>query len=152
MNPALATPRDHLDQHLDQHLRQMLTRCRARAIVGIGVDIEDVSSFATLPYAAHQPFYARLFTAAEVAYCLGCAAPAEHFAARFAAKEAVVKACGGLAALTPAHVEIIRQPAGAPLVRLSAEVMPPLPLEMLVSLGHTADCGYAVAVALAACG
>jgi holo-[acyl-carrier protein] synthase len=61
-------------------------------ILGIGTDIEKVARFRRLPYRTNRSFYERIFTSREIAYCLTSANPAERFAARFAAKEAFIKA------------------------------------------------------------
>lgn len=64
------------------------------AVVGIGIDVCAVARMATMlrrtPTAA-----GRLFTAGEIAYAGDGPTAAARFAARFAAKEAVVKALGG---------------------------------------------------------
>jgi holo-[acyl-carrier protein] synthase len=88
----------------------------------------------------------RLFTAAELGYCRERARPGRHLAARFAAKEAVIKALGG-PALAPAEIEIIADPA--PEVTLhgrAAELAGPR--EFSVSLTHSRDTAAAVALAL----
>ncbi len=62
------------------------------AISGIGIDIEDISRFRDLPYTANPRFYEKIFSEEEIKYCLSKAEPAQHFAVRFCAKEAFVKA------------------------------------------------------------
>lgn len=57
----------------------------------IGIDIVSVGRIARLVAARGVAFTERWFTAAEIAYCHGRINPGKHFAARFAAKEAVVK-------------------------------------------------------------
>jgi len=64
-------------------------------IVGIGVDLVDVSRMErTLRSRWAERFLARVFSAEEIAVCEAGASPAQAYAARFAAKEAVVKALG----------------------------------------------------------
>jgi holo-[acyl-carrier protein] synthase len=90
---------------------------------------------------------ARLFTEAERAYAATRARPAMHLAARFCAKEAVVKALG-LEVWNPHDVEILRGD-GAPRVRLSghAEVRAlELGATVAVSLTHTRGMAGAVAM------
>lgn len=65
--------------------------------IGIGVDLEVISRFRALPYQRNVSFYRKLFTPREIRYCLRYRDPAPHFAARFAAKEALFKALGGAA-------------------------------------------------------
>ena len=64
------------------------------AITGIGVDIEDISRFRTKPFNKHNAFYNKIFTKQEITYCLKKGDPSKHFAARFCAKEATIKALG----------------------------------------------------------
>jgi holo-[acyl-carrier protein] synthase len=84
-------------------------------IVGVGVDVIEIDRFAAS--LARQPRLAkRCFTEAEAAYCAAKAFPPQHFAARFAAKEAVGKALGrGMTRWR--EVEVVRGP-GAPTVAL----------------------------------
>lgn len=63
-------------------------------ILGIGFDLVDVARFARVA-ARHDPgFVAGLFPPAEVAWCSGRRRRDEHLAARFAAREALLKALG----------------------------------------------------------
>lgn len=64
------------------------------SITGIGSDIVKVSRIEHLIETSGQHFIERIFTPAEIAYAETKARPALHFAARFAAKEAFVKALG----------------------------------------------------------
>ena len=66
----------------------------ARGVLGIGIDIESVTRVGALLERYETRFVERVFTAAEAAYCLRRARPAQHLAARFAAKEAAMKALG----------------------------------------------------------
>lgn len=62
-------------------------------ILGIGTDIIAVSRIKKA-IEANPRFVDKLFTLAEIAYCSGKASPAQSYAVRFAAKEAVMKALG----------------------------------------------------------
>ncbi len=63
----------------------------------------------------------RIFTEAEIAYATSHRSPWEHFAARFAAKEATMKALGvGLGAFSLRDAEVERASGGAPSMRLHA--------------------------------
>ncbi|MCK5915223.1 MAG: holo-ACP synthase, partial [Deltaproteobacteria bacterium] len=64
------------------------------SIIGIGSDIVKVSRIEKLTERYDKRFLERIFTTAETSYALAKARPALHFAARFAAKEAFVKALG----------------------------------------------------------
>ena len=61
----------------------------------IGVDIVEVERIRAAVEKDGEKFLARLFSDWELEYCGGKADPAQHYAARFAAKEALVKAFGG---------------------------------------------------------
>ncbi|HLD36594.1 MAG TPA: holo-ACP synthase [Planctomycetota bacterium] len=60
-------------------------------IIGIGIDLVEVKRVKAL---LNKPNLGRIFTAQEIKYCRSKANPAESFAARFAAKEAFLKAIG----------------------------------------------------------
>ena len=64
-------------------------------IVGIGIDLVDIARVDKLLDAKGDRALRRLFTADEVAYALARALPAQHLAARLAAKEAAFKALAG---------------------------------------------------------
>jgi len=78
----------------------------------------DVARIDRLVVRHGERFTRRCFTDAEVAFCTGRARPAEHFAARFAAKEAAVKALGtGVAGgVLLRDVEVTGEPSGRPLL------------------------------------
>ena len=63
------------------------------ALAGIGVDMLEISRMERV-VRRRPSFLRRVFTDDERAYCERCARPAEHYAARFAAREAVLKALG----------------------------------------------------------
>ena len=83
------------------------------SLVGLGIDLVDVARFAAV--LARRPKLAeRLFTLGERAYAGTFANPAPSLAARFAAKEAAMKALGvGLGAFAFGDVEVQREPSGA---------------------------------------
>lgn len=84
-------------------------------IVGVGTDVVDLDRFAAA--LARRPRLAeRCFTPAEAAYCRAKGFPAQHFAARFAAKEAVGKALG-IGMTRWREVEVVRG-RGAPTIAL----------------------------------
>ncbi len=63
-------------------------------IIGLGLDATEIPRIAALIERYGERFIRRLFTDGEIAYCNRRRAPAIHFAARFAAKEAGMKALG----------------------------------------------------------
>lgn len=60
--------------------------------LGIGIDIIDVDQFKKIPYSKKPNFYKKIFIPSEIQYCLKYKNPYEHFAGKFALKEAVKKA------------------------------------------------------------
>ena len=90
-------------------------------ILGHGIDLTDTDRIAHLLDAHGERFLSRCFTADERAYGeTHVKRRAEVYAARFAAKEAVLKALGtGLAGgIQWTEVEVVRSPAGKPEVKL----------------------------------
>ncbi len=64
-------------------------------ILGVGFDLVDIARVAALLESKGERAIERLFSPGEAAYARARAEPARHFAARFAAKEAVYKALAG---------------------------------------------------------
>lgn len=59
--------------------------------LGIGIDITDVDQFKKILYSIKPNFYKKIFLPSEIKYCLKFTSPYEHFAGKFAIKEAVKK-------------------------------------------------------------
>jgi holo-[acyl-carrier protein] synthase len=117
----------------------------------IGVDVVAVERLAGL-LAQHAQAAGSLFTAREQRYCRGRRRSGEHFAARFAAKEAVLKAFGtGLSnGLRWTDIEVVKEPGGRPVIELHGAARA-LALrsglrQLEVSLSHSG--GFALAHAL----
>ena len=117
---------------------------------GLGIDIVEVKEFERLPYAEHPSFYQRCFTPDEITYCRSRPAPAQHFAARFAAKEAAVKALDGITPLAYWQVEVTRSADGAPALhfwnRERTARLTDNPFRALVSLTHSNSLAAAAVV------
>jgi holo-[acyl-carrier protein] synthase len=79
-------------------------------ILGIGLDATDIPRVERAIARYGDRFIHRIFTDAEIAYCSGKFRPAPHYAGRFAAKEATMKALGtGLArGVTWRDIEVVR--------------------------------------------
>jgi len=121
-------------------------------VIGIGVDLVDVDRMRTV--IGRTPTLAeRLFTAGERDYATTALDPAERFATRFAAKEAVMKALGvGLGAVDWHDVEVIRGDSGAPSLHLTGRAASLAEAagvsSWLLTMTHTATVAEAIAVAL----
>lgn len=120
-------------------------------MIGVGIDLVDVDRMRTV--LARTPSMAeRLFTVEERAYAAAARDPAERFAARFATKEAVMKALGvGLGAFDWHDVEVLRAAGGAPSLRVTGRAAALAQQAgvsaWFVSLSHTANSAGAVVVA-----
>ncbi len=121
-------------------------------ITGLGVDIVEIGRMAAA-LERHPRMRERLFSEEERAYCDKRNRPEVHYALRFAAKEAVLKALGtGFAGMRFTDVEVVRDAGGRPTPRLSgraAEVADELGVvELHLSLSYTHTTAVASAVAI----
>jgi holo-[acyl-carrier protein] synthase len=121
-------------------------------VIGIGVDLVSISRMREVLERWHERFLARVFTEQEIAYCRRRRDPVPHFAARFAAKEAGLKALGtGLRlGISWRELEVQRERGHAPRLVLSGRSRQ-VGLErggrrMLLALTHEGD--YALAQAM----
>jgi holo-[acyl-carrier protein] synthase len=87
-------------------------------IIGIGIDIVEPPRIAGLIERHGDRFIERTYTEGEIAYCKARKRMVEHFAARWAAKEAASKAFGtGIAAgIHWKDIEVINEPSGQPRI------------------------------------
>ena len=93
------------------------------AIVGTGVDLAEVDRIAQSLRTFGTRFQERVFTPGEIAYCERFKNRAERYAARFAAKEAGMKALGTgwRQGIRWVDLEVVRQPGGRPTLVFSGE-------------------------------
>ena len=121
--------------------------------VSMGVDIVEVARIRTIMKRS-PAFIERSFSCEERAYCDATASPEFHYATRFAAKEAVVKALGTgfTQGIRPNDIEVFLNAKGKPRVRLhraAAKVAAQLGIEELpLSLSYTHNEAVACALAL----
>src|SRR5215471_866745 len=114
-------------------------------IIGTGVDITEVPRIRQALERYKDRFLRRVFTAEEIRYCTEKANADERLAARFAAKEAGMKAIGtGMrGGITWKDVEVVRLPGQRPQLRYSgraAEIAATLGCKKThLSLSHTAE-------------
>lgn len=120
-------------------------------IVGLGVDICEISRMERA-LQRHPSMRARVFTPEEIAYCDGRARPAESYAGRFAAREAVIKALGGYRARRWQDISVTRNPAGAPAILLGGHAKRRADAlgvsRVLVTFSHEKTSAIAFAVAV----
>jgi holo-[acyl-carrier protein] synthase len=118
-------------------------------IVGTGIDIAEVPRIEASIARFGNRFLHRIFTEAEIRYCESKANRVERYAARFAAKEAAMKAIGTgwNHGVTWRDVEVRRQPGGRPTIVFhgkASEFAAKLgAVNVALSLSHTKE--YAIA-------
>ncbi len=124
-------------------------------VLGIGIDIVETARIRSSIDRFGDRFLRRVFTQAERDYCSAMAHPARHYAARFAAKEAVSKAFGtGIGHQAGwRDIEVTRKETGQP------GIAPPRPrrrdggtaggLQTLISLSHSDHYSVANAILIA---
>jgi len=119
------------------------------------MDIVEVARIAAAIEKHGDAYLQKLFTRGEREYCDAQHTPAIHYAARFAAKEAVAKALKtGIGKDAGLHdLEVVRDSSGAPSIQLGGAAKEFAEanqiLDIQISLTHTSD--YAAANAIAIC-
>lgn len=123
-------------------------------IIGIGTDIVECVRIAKMIDQHSEIFLTRVFTDHEIRYCRSRRNCTEHFAARWAAKEAILKSLGTgmIKGMCWTEIEIHNEPSGQPLVRLhgaTREIAQEKRIgEILVTLSHCRAYATAYAAAL----
>jgi len=116
-------------------------------ILGVGIDLIEIDRIERA-LVRHPRLAERCFTPAEQAYCESRAYPPQHFAARFAAKEAVGKALG--IGMTRWHEAEVVRGRGAPTVILAGRCLQRASMlgvvEVMLSLTHSRGMAAAVAI------
>jgi holo-[acyl-carrier protein] synthase len=135
--------RINIEDIIPNFKRQVIT-------VGIGIDITEVSRIESLAE-QHEKFLTRVYTEREITYCNRKKNKYQHFAARFAAKESVLKALGvgWSQEVKWTDIEVVNDPNGRPRVTTYGGVKKLMEQrgvkEILISLSHIAP--YAIASA-----
>ncbi len=123
------------------------------SVIGIGTDIVECQRIARMMESHGDAFIKRVYSPREIDYCAGRKMSYQHYAGRWAAKEAVLKALGtGWArGIQWTDVEMVGGPSGKPEVtlhNLAASIAQQAGItEILISISHTRE--YAVAFATA---
>lgn len=112
--------------------------------LGVGTDIENVDRFRKLDRNKNSNFLNRVFTKKEMDYSFSKAKPYQHLAARYAGKEAVVKALSSIGKrnIDYKDIEILNSENGIPKVNLNYNGS----LKVYISLSHSNDRALAFAV------
>lgn len=120
-------------------------------IIGTGIDIIDVERISTR-VGRDSGFRELVFSKGEMKYCDARAARFEHYAARFAAKEAFLKAIGRGwdNGLLLNEIEIVNEANGKPVLRISGQTekeLAPLGIRSIhVSLSHLKSMATAIVI------
>ena len=121
-------------------------------VSGIGIDLVDLADFGRTLTRSGERFIQRIFTDGEIEYCRSQPHPSQSFAARFAAKEAAMKALGiaGEEGLSWKDFEVVVAESGRPTMVLHAQAaarLKELRLGSLqISLSHSKSAAGAVAI------
>lgn len=126
----------------------------AGAVLGIGTDIIECERIEQMLAKHGDVFLARVYTAREIEYCSHRKAGTQHYAGRWAAKEAVLKSIGtGWAhGIHWTDVEVVNQQGGKPNIVLAGkakEISEQLGIrEIMISISHCRSHAVAFATAL----
>ncbi len=108
-------------------------------IRGIGVDIIEIDRIRKDIESSGSHFLEKIFTPGEIAYCQGKFNMHQHFAARFAAKEAVSKALstGWAGEFRWKDIEVTNDPSGQPRISVTGRLKDTLASSsIVVSISH----------------
>ncbi|MEK7078189.1 MAG: holo-ACP synthase [Patescibacteria group bacterium] len=109
-------------------------------MIGIGIDIVSISRFKNIKKKDY-PFWDKFYTKKEWEYCFSNVRFSEHLSGIFAAKEAVIKACGKKEINNHGQIEIKHKVCGQPCVKIKG-----LPKQDIqISISHDSSFGIAIA-------
>lgn len=123
-------------------------------VIGIGTDIIECLRIAQMIDRHGELFINRVYTPMEINYCNSRKQTTQHFAGRWAAKEAILKALGTgwRKGISWRDIEVRNDPLGKPVVGLrggAADLVAQLGIaEMQVSISHCRSHAMAYAIAL----
>ncbi|MFO0903784.1 MAG: holo-ACP synthase [Pirellulales bacterium] len=123
-------------------------------VVGIGTDIVESLRIAQMIERHQDLFLTRVYTTHEIQYCSARKAATQHYAGRWAAKEAVLKAIGTgwSQGIQWTDVEVRNNEGGAPrivLAGVAAEIAKQMGIdEVLISISHCRTHATAFAIAV----
>jgi len=122
-------------------------------IIGLGTDIVEIERISAMIDRHAQRFLERTFSSYEIDYCSSKKNAAQHYAGRWAAKEAVMKAFGTgfIPGIHWCEIEVISRESGQPHIRLSGDTANFAEQreiqQILISISHGKQ--YATATAIA---
>ena len=110
-------------------------------IFNIGIDVINIERFKKKEYTKNKNFYRKIFTNSEIKYCLKFKNSSEHFAGKFAIKEAVRKS---VKEKVPFNKILTTHKDSKPKIVLKMK----LNYEFLVSVSHEANIALAIVIAM----
>lgn len=114
-------------------------------IGNIGVDIEDIERFSKLDKKRDSTFLRKVYTEKELKYCFSKSKPGQHLAARFCAKEAVIKVFKSAGKkIDIKQIELLTSKTGAPRVKIHKKEFSRV--QVMISLSHCSDKAIAFAI------
>lgn len=112
-----------------------------------GIDIVNVARIKKIIEEKKQAFLARIFSDEEIAYCETKVSKHQHYAARFAAKEAFIKALpDGEGPLAFKDIEVCKGKSHAPSIRICNEKLNTKPHSISLSISHEKEFAVAIVV------
>ena len=124
-------------------------------IYGIGTDIVRIDRIAQMMEKHPETFLQKVYTKNEIEYCGGRKAEVQHYAGRWAAKEAILKSfgTGWSKGIQWTDIEVYNETGGKPKVRLAGAARSLCEergiAQVLISISHTSE--NAIAFATAVC-
>jgi holo-[acyl-carrier protein] synthase len=119
-------------------------------VLGLGIDIIEINRIRESIDKYGENFLQKVYTPLEIEYCSGKANKYQHFAARFAAKEAVYKAfnTSHQEGLSWQDIEIMNEPSGMPIVKLNGKLKSFLTedKQLKISISHSDNFVTCVAI------
>ncbi len=119
-------------------------------VYGIGTDIVEIDRIANSINKFGDKFLNKIFTELEREYCLSKKNSAQHFAARFAAKEAVFKALASQYSeiYSWQDIEVYNEPSGLPKVKLYGELANVVSIDKSLQISMSHSKNYATCFAI----
>lgn len=123
-------------------------------VIGIGTDIVECLRVANMIEKHEDVFIRRVYTPSEIEYCGTRKSATQHYAGRWAAKEAILKAMGtGWSnGIQWTDIEVVNQMGGKPFVQLGGQAKVICEsrgiAEILISISHCRNFATAFATAL----
>ena len=118
-------------------------------ILGIGTDIVEICRIREAVNKWGEKFLKRIFSRREIDYCFFKRDPFPHLSARFAAKEAAMKAMSGfITHIGISDIEVLNEPSGRPYIVLDENLNSLVPGNAVLHLTMTHERSHAAATVI----